>query len=132
MGYKLNIWDVGGQLSLRPFWRNYFEKTDTLAWVVDATALDRLDDCKRELEIVLEEDRLKGAGLLILVNKLDALPDEKQREDALTEVKQALGIEHIQYHECEILGCSAYLGTNLTPALDWIVTEVKERLYLLE
>ena len=34
--YKLNIWDVGGQKTLRPYWRNYFEKTDGLIWVVDS------------------------------------------------------------------------------------------------
>ena len=27
-GYKLNIWDVGGQQTIRAYWRNYFEKTD--------------------------------------------------------------------------------------------------------
>ena len=27
-GYKLNIWDIGGQTSLRSYWRNYFEQTD--------------------------------------------------------------------------------------------------------
>lgn len=25
--YKLNIWDVGGQKSIRGYWRNYYEKT---------------------------------------------------------------------------------------------------------
>lgn len=28
--YQLNVWDVGGQRSLRPYWRNYFEQTDGL------------------------------------------------------------------------------------------------------
>jgi ADP-ribosylation factor-like protein 2 len=31
--FKLNIWDVGGQKTLRPYWRNYYEKTDGLIWV---------------------------------------------------------------------------------------------------
>ena len=31
--YKLNLWDVGGQKSLRSYWRNYFEETDGLIWV---------------------------------------------------------------------------------------------------
>jgi small GTP-binding protein len=77
--YRLNIWDVGGQSSLRPFWRNYFEKTDFLVWVIDVSALQRLDECKRELHAVLNEDRLIGAGLLIWVNKIDTLGDDKVR-----------------------------------------------------
>lgn len=36
--YKLNIWDVGGQKTLRPYWRNYYEKTDGLIWVVVSAA----------------------------------------------------------------------------------------------
>lgn len=28
--FKLNVWDVGGQKSLRSYWRNYFESTDGL------------------------------------------------------------------------------------------------------
>jgi ADP-ribosylation factor-like protein 3 len=29
-GYKLNVWDIGGQRKIRPYWRNYFENTDVL------------------------------------------------------------------------------------------------------
>lgn len=50
--------DVGGQKTLRTYWKNYFEKTDTLIWVVDATDRDRIDDCRRELAgLLLEEVR---------------------------------------------------------------------------
>ena len=54
--YKLNIWDVGGQKSLRSYWRNYFESTDGLVWVVDSADRRRLDDCRRELEALLVEE----------------------------------------------------------------------------
>lgn len=42
-GYKLNCWDVGGQKSLRSYWRNYFEQTDGLIWVVDSADRMRLE-----------------------------------------------------------------------------------------
>ncbi|MBN3284151.1 ARL3 protein, partial [Polyodon spathula] len=29
-GFKLNVWDIGGQRKFRPYWRNYFENTDVL------------------------------------------------------------------------------------------------------
>lgn len=29
------MWDVGGQKSIRTYWRNYFESTDGIIWVVD-------------------------------------------------------------------------------------------------
>jgi len=81
--------DVGGQKTLRTYWKNYFEKTDTLIWVVDATDRERIDDCRHELEgLLLEEvgrvrlgwlgsrlltqtQRLMGASLLVFKNKSD-------------------------------------------------------------
>ncbi|THC87305.1 hypothetical protein EYZ11_013250 [Aspergillus tanneri] len=48
--------DVGGQKTLRSYWKNYFEKTDTLVWVVDATDRLRVDDCRDELAGLLLED----------------------------------------------------------------------------
>lgn len=69
MGYKLNVWDVGGQKSLRSYWRNYFEITDALIWVVDSSDRPRLDDCREELGKLLLEERLVGATLLVLANK---------------------------------------------------------------
>ena len=35
-GFKLNVWDIGGQKSIRPYWRNYFDQTDGLVYVIDA------------------------------------------------------------------------------------------------
>ena len=54
--YKLNIWDVGGQKTLRSYWRNYFEKTDALIWVVDSTDRVRVGDCAEELAGLLQEE----------------------------------------------------------------------------
>lgn len=54
--YKLNIWDVGGQKSLRSYWRNYFESTDGLVWVVDSADRLRLEDCRQELSTLLLEE----------------------------------------------------------------------------
>ena len=59
--------DVGGQKTLRSYWRNYFEKTDALVWVVDSTDRLRIEDCKAELRgLLLEEvsrDTLISTGL---------------------------------------------------------------------
>lgn len=50
------IGDVGGQKTLRSYWRNYFEKTDALIWVVDSTDRLRIDDCRQELHGLLQEE----------------------------------------------------------------------------
>lgn len=60
--FKLNIWDVGGQKSLRSYWRNYFESTDGLIWVVDSADRQRMRDCQRELQSLLVEEVGRGPG----------------------------------------------------------------------
>ncbi|KAJ6446685.1 small GTPase superfamily, ARF type [Purpureocillium lavendulum] len=134
-GYKLNIWDVGGQKTLRSYWRNYFEKTDALIWVVDATDRLRIGDCRDELHgLLLEEmlpvadesgQRLAGASLLIFANKtdVDGCMDEQ-------EIRTALRLDEIRSHQWHILRCSAMTGTNLQEGLAWVVADAKKRLFL--
>ena len=62
---------MGGQRTLRPFWRNHYEATDALVWVVDAADTARLPGAAAELAAVLAEERLAGAALLVLANKQD-------------------------------------------------------------
>jgi ADP-ribosylation factor-like protein 3 len=43
-GFKLNVWDIGGQRKIRPYWRNYFENTDVLVYVIDSADRKRFDE----------------------------------------------------------------------------------------
>ncbi|KAH9869899.1 hypothetical protein J1614_006820 [Plenodomus biglobosus] len=124
-GYKLNIWDVGGQKTLRTYWKNYFEKTDTLIWVVDATDRERMDDCRQELAGLLQEERLSGASLLVFKNKSDV--PGAMGED---EVRERLRLEAIKTHKWHIMPCSAMTGMNLQEGLEWVVQDAKARLFL--
>ena len=86
--FRLNIWDVGGQKSLRSYWRNYFEQTDSMIWVIDSADVHRMLDCRDELHNLLKEEKLAGATLLIFANKQDiggALSDQQiEQVDALS------------------------------------------------
>ena len=57
-GFKLNVWDIGGQISIRPYWRNYFQETDAVLYVVDSADLRRLEETGLELSLLLEEAKL--------------------------------------------------------------------------
>ncbi|MCJ1482909.1 hypothetical protein MMC06_003075 [Schaereria dolodes] len=124
-GYKLNIWDVGGQKTLRSYWRNYFEKTDALIWVVDATDRLRLQDCREELAGLLLEERLMGASLLVFSNKTDI--GECMTDD---EIRRGLQLDSIKTHNWIIVRCSAITGENLQNGLAWVVQDAKDKLFL--
>src|SRR5262245_52654677 len=72
---KLNLWDIGGQTSLRSYWRNYYESTDIVIWVVDSWDVARLAESRAELENLLIDERLLSSSLLVLANKLDLMEE---------------------------------------------------------
>lgn len=126
-GFKLNVWDVGGQKSLRSYWRNYFESTDGLIWVVDSADRMRLQDCKQELHSLLTEERLHGATLLVFANKQDlqgALP--------ATEIQKCLNLDEITTHHWLIQDCSAVTGANLLQGIDWIIDDIASRIFTMD
>ncbi|KIL67416.1 hypothetical protein M378DRAFT_159851 [Amanita muscaria Koide BX008] len=122
--YTLNIWDVGGQKTLRPYWRNYFEQTDAIVWVVDSCDHLRIQDCKQELHALLTEDRLAGASLLVFANKQDI---QGAMDDS--QISEALDLRSIRTHHWKIWPCSAMTGDNLNEGLHWMVNDVATRLY---
>ncbi|KAJ6191285.1 hypothetical protein N7519_001306 [Penicillium mononematosum] len=130
MGYKLNICEpIRGMLADKkhsdPDWKNYFEKTDTLVWVVDATDRLRVDDCRQELSGLLLEERLTGASLLVFLNKTDVEHCMSEQE-----VRERLDLDSIKTHKWTILPCSAMTGKNLNEGLEWVVQDAKDRLFL--
>ena len=50
----LTVWDLGGQTSIRPYWRCYYANTDAIIYVVDSADRDRLAISKSELVSMLE------------------------------------------------------------------------------
>ena len=70
-GFKLNLWDIGGQKAIRAYWKNYLEHTDGLVYVVDSSDDMRLQECTEELTALLNEDELANVPLLVFANKQD-------------------------------------------------------------
>jgi len=119
-GFKLNVWDIGGQKSIRPYWRNYFDQTDCLLYVIDSADRKRLEETGDELSKLLEEDKLAGVPLLVLANKqdlLNALP--------ANEVAEGLNLFSIRDRPWQIQPCSAKNGTGLQDGMEWLVKQVK-------
>jgi ADP-ribosylation factor-like protein 3 len=68
-GFKLNVWDIGGQKAIRPYWKNYYDNTDALIYVVDSSDEARIKECFDELASLMEEADLKEVPLLVYANK---------------------------------------------------------------
>lgn len=123
-GYRVNCWDVGGQTTIRAYWRNYFETTDGVVWVVDSTDRNRIPDCKKELDSILKQERLAGSSLLIFANKQDI-------NGALTaeEIAQLLELDSIDKRHWSIVPCSAQDGKGIKDGFKWIIDDIGSRLF---
>ena len=65
------MWDIGGQREIRPYWRNYYEQTDGLVYVVDSSDNVRVNEIKDNLFELMSEELLAGVPLLVFANKQD-------------------------------------------------------------
>lgn len=122
--FLLNIWDVGGQKSLRSYWKNYFEGTDGLVWVVDCADREKLAACTKELHDLLKEERLAGASLMVLANKQD-LPG------ALTsdQIQHELDLASIKTHHWALFPISATTDKDIFGPFEWLVNDIGNRLF---
>ena len=114
---KLQVWDLGGQSSIRPYWRCYYPNTNAIIYVVDSNDRDRVVDSKQELSALLQEDELKGVTLLIFANKMD-LPNAMSAADVST----GLGLTEIRDRQWAIFQSSAVQGHGINEGLDWLVS----------
>jgi ADP-ribosylation factor-like protein 3 len=71
--FRLNVWDIGGQKSLREYWVHYFPNTDALVYVIDSADTARVAEAGKELESLLGEKELLNVPLLIFANKQDLI-----------------------------------------------------------
>lgn len=126
--YNINVWDVGGQQTIRSYWRNYFEQTDGIVWVVDSADRVRMRDCQRELHALLTEEKLAGATLLIFANKQDIEGAASADEIAETLELHSAKFENRHWH---IQGCSAVTADGLADGVDWLVGDISSRIFLL-
>jgi len=119
---KFNVWDVGGQDKIRSLWRYYFQNTDCLIFVVDSNDPARMEDARRALHSMLEEDELRDASVLILANKQD-MP----RALSCSEVTRELELHALTGHKWYIQSCCATSGDGLFEGLDWVSDTVRRR-----
>jgi len=127
--YTCNIWDVGGQRTIRAYWRNYYESTDGLIWVVDSSDRTRLETCRDELFSLLDQEKLAGASLLIFANKQDL--GDSLTTDEIAEVLKLRSHKAFLKRHWSIFGCSAVTGEGLVEGIDWMTDDVASRIFLL-
>ena len=116
---------MGGQKTIRSYWRNYFEETDAVIWVVDSADKMRLEMCRDELQTILVQEKLAGATLLVFVNKQDIEGAYEAKE-----ILDILELGEIGPRHWYICPCSAITGDGLLEGFNWVADDVKSRIFM--
>ena len=119
---KFQVWDLGGQTSIRPYWRCYYPNTQAVIYVVDSSDVDRIGTARAEFHAILEEEELRDAAVLVFANKQD-LPGAL---DAAA-VSEGLGLHAIKTRQWSIFRTSALKGEGLWEGMAWLAAALKAR-----
>ena len=119
---RFQVWDLGGQTSIRPYWRCYYQNTNAVIYVVDSADTERMGISKQELVTMLEEEELKDAALMVFANKQD-LPNAATAEV----IAETLGLSALKNRQWQIFKTSALKGDGLYDGLDWLISTLRDK-----
>ena len=119
---KFQVWDLGGQTSIRPYWRCYYPNTQAVVYVVDSSDAERVGTSRAEFHQILAEEELADAVVLVYANKQDV-------PGALTEaqITEGLGLADIKDRQWAIFKTSAIKGDGLWEGIEWLSNTLRAR-----
>jgi len=119
---KFQVWDLGGQTSIRPYWRCYYPNTQAVVFVVDSSDSERLETAREEFHAILREEELSRACVAVFANKQDV-------KGALSEsqIAEALGLHDIKDRQWSIFRTSAVKGEGIWDGLEWLSRAMAKR-----
>jgi len=120
-GFKLNVWDIGGQRSIRPYWKNYYSGSDALVYVIDSSDKKRMTETGVELSSLLEESQLQGIPVLIFANKQDLVGASTPKD-----IAENMQLFNIRDRQWQIQGCSAKNNEGLKEGVEWLLAAIQK------
>ena len=120
----LNTFDLGGHVTARKIWKDYFPAVNAILFLVDAVDVKRFPEAKQELESILETPELVNIPIAILGNKIDM-----EGAVSVEELKEALHYDELLAKEArpmEIFMVSVTKKIGFTQALEWISTKLPD------
>ena len=118
---KLQVWDLGGQGTIRPYWRCYYPNTNAVIYVVDSADKERIDMAKQEMYAMLQESDLRAVPLLVFANKQDVSGAMSEGE-----VGELLGLADIKNRQWRIVKSCTKSGDGISDGFDWLVDLLRD------
>ncbi|NXJ63380.1 ARL14 protein, partial [Rostratula benghalensis] len=120
--FTLTVWDVGGQQKMRQVWCNFLENTDGLMYVVDSSDKRRLEESKKEFELIVKNEYMKRVPVMMLANKQD-LPGALNAEEITRRFNMK---KYCSDRNWYVQPCCAITGEGLSEALQRLTAFAKQ------
>ncbi|XP_043376491.1 ADP-ribosylation factor-like protein 3 isoform X3 [Dermochelys coriacea] len=98
-GFRLTVWDIGGQRAIRPYWKKYLGHTDMLIYVIDSADKKRFEETGQDLA--------------------SAAP--------AAEIAEGLNLPTYRDRQWQIQACSALSGEGVQDGMNWICSQITSR-----
>nr|XP_056719488.1 ADP-ribosylation factor-like protein 3 isoform X1 [Euleptes europaea] len=121
-GFKLSVWDIGGQRAIRAYWKKYLVSTDILIYVIDSADQKRFEETGQELSELVEEDNLIGVPLLVFANKQDLAT-----ASLAADIAEGLSLHKYRDRPWQIQACSALSGEGVQDGMNWMCSQITSR-----
>ena len=118
----MNVWDIGGHKTLRPYWQNYIQGCEALVYVVDSADSARTAEANAELDSMLKEDELKSVPLLVFANKQDLTFALSAQE-----IAEILKLDAIKDRVWSIQACCALTKEGVQEGMEWLIKNLKQK-----
>ncbi|XP_064387908.1 GTP-binding protein SAR1b-like [Halichondria panicea] len=126
-GISFTTVDLGGHMTARRVWKDYFPAVDAIVYIIDAFDRDRFLESKEELDSILSDDQVAESPVLVLGNKID-------RPGAISEddLKQVFGLvgqttgkgtvsrQDLQRRPVEVFMCSVLKRQGYGEGFRWL------------
>ena len=112
---SFNVWDVGGQEHLRPLWFHYLQGVKGIVYIVDGCDVDRFEEAKKELHMIMNRPEAKNVVLVTFINKSDL--DHCADPDDMIET---LSLDAFEDRDWRVQSSSAVTGDGINEGLAWL------------
>ena len=113
---SFRVWDLGGQSTIIPYWRCYFDDTACLIFVIDTSDNDRLDMAYDRLKIVVEDPSMTAPYVAIFANKQD-LENVVSVSSIATKISRIIPPDR----SWRVFATSAHKNRGINDGIQWLV-----------
>ncbi|KTW30204.1 hypothetical protein T552_00682 [Pneumocystis carinii B80] len=126
---KIQLWDLGGRISLRSLWYSYFSECHSIIYVLDSSEKEKIYEAKDIFERIINHEDIKGIPILIVANKQDI-----SGSFTIEEIKKVFNnvIERLEEYKNHIIAISAINGTGIEEAIEWLKGRMEENRLIRE